>query len=68
MGGIPPTPGLVGGAHPFALLDRSVVHNGGNLLLRCHRRAIEMYGYECDLLTDTEVITTSLTSWCGAGA
>ena len=51
------TPGWWGGAHPFALLDRSVVHNGEISSYDANRRAIEMYGYECDLLTDTEVIT-----------
>ena len=51
------TPGWWGGAHPFALLDRSVVHNGEISSYDANRRTIEMYGYECDLLTDTEVIT-----------
>lgn len=51
------TPGWWGGAHPFALLDRSVVHNGEISSYDANRRTIEMYGYHCDLLTDTEVIT-----------
>ena len=51
------TPGWWGGAHPFALLDRSVVHNGEISSYDANRRAIEMYGYQCNLLTDTEVIT-----------
>lgn len=51
------TPGWWGGAHPFALLDRSVVHNGEISSYDANRRAIEMHGYHCDLLTDTEVIT-----------
>ena len=51
------TPGWWGGAHPFALLDYSVVHNGEISSYDANRRAIEMYGYECTLLTDTEVIT-----------
>ncbi|MDR3239582.1 MAG: glutamine amidotransferase family protein [Clostridiales bacterium] len=50
------TPGWWGGAHPFALLDYSVVHNGEISSYDANRRAIEMYGYKCDLLTDTEVI------------
>ena len=51
------TPGWWGGAHPFALLDLSVVHNGEISSYDANRRYIEMFGYHCDLLTDTEVIT-----------
>lgn len=51
------TPGWWGGAHPFALLDFSVVHNGEISSYDANRRYIEMYGYKCNLLTDTEVIT-----------
>ncbi len=51
------TPGWWGGAHPFALLDLSVVHNGEISSYDANRRWIEMYGYKCTLLTDTEVIT-----------
>jgi glutamate synthase domain-containing protein 1 len=51
------TPGWWGGAHPFALLDYSVVHNGEISSYDANRRAIEMYDYKCTLLTDTEVIT-----------
>lgn len=51
------TPGWWGGAHPFALLDYSVVHNGEISSYDANRRAIEMYGYTCTLQTDTEVIT-----------
>ena len=51
------TPGWWGGAHPFGLLDRSVVHNGEISSYDANRRTIEMYGYQCCLLTDTEVIT-----------
>ncbi|MCL2034135.1 MAG: glutamine amidotransferase family protein [Oscillospiraceae bacterium] len=50
------TPGWWGGAHPFALLDYSVVHNGEISSYDANRRAIEMYGYKCTLKTDTEVI------------
>ena len=46
-----------GGAHPFALLDYSVVHNGEISSYDANRRFIEMFGYRCTLLTDTEVIT-----------
>lgn len=51
------TPGWWGGAHPFALLDYSVVHNGEISSYDANRRYIEMFGYKCNLLTDTEVIT-----------
>ena len=51
------TPGWWGGAHPFALLDYTVVHNGEISSYDANRRAIEMHGYQCTLLTDTEVIT-----------
>ena len=51
------TPGWWGGAHPFALLDRSVVHNGEISSYDANRRYIEMFGYKCTLQTDTEVIT-----------
>ena len=51
------TPGWWGGAHPFALLDLSVVHNGEISSYDANRRYIEMFGYQCTLLTDTEVIT-----------
>ncbi|MGE5328669.1 MAG: class II glutamine amidotransferase, partial [Deltaproteobacteria bacterium] len=51
------TPGWWGGAHPFAMLDYSIVHNGEISSYDANRRFIEMYGYRCSLLTDTEVIT-----------
>lgn len=51
------TPGWWGGAHPFALLDYTIVHNGEISSYDANRRFIEMYGYKCNLLTDTEVIT-----------
>ena len=51
------TPGWWGGAHPFALLDFSIVHNGEISSYDANRRCIEMYGYKCTLQTDTEVIT-----------
>ncbi len=51
------TPGWWGGAHPFTLLDRSVVHNGEISSYDANRRFIEMFGYKCNLQTDTEVIT-----------
>lgn len=51
------TPGWWGGAHPFSLLDYSIVHNGEISSYDANRRYIEMFGYKCNLLTDTEVIT-----------
>ena len=51
------TPGWWGGAHPFGLLETSVVHNGEISSYDANRRSIEMYGYKCTLQTDTEVIT-----------
>nr|MDD6336213.1 glutamine amidotransferase family protein [bacterium] len=51
------TPGWWGGAHPFAVLDTSVVHNGEISSYDANRRFIEMFGYKCTLQTDTEVIT-----------
>ena len=51
------TPGWWGGAHPFGLLDYSVVHNGEISSYDANRRFIEMFGYKCSLKTDTEVIT-----------
>lgn len=51
------TPGWWGGAHPFSLLDSSIVHNGEISSYDANRRFIEMFGYKCTLQTDTEVIT-----------
>ena len=51
------TPGWWGGAHPFSLLDYTIVHNGEISSYDANRRYIESYGYKCTLLTDTEVIT-----------
>ena len=50
------TPGWWGGAHPFGLLDLSVVHNGEISSYDANRRYMEMFGYKCTLQTDTEVI------------
>jgi len=51
------TPGWWGGAHPFGLLNYSIVHNGEISSYDANRRYIEMFGYKCTLKTDTEVIT-----------
>ena len=59
------TPGWWGGAHPFALLDWSIVHNGEISSYDANRRCIEMYGYKCNLQTDTEASPISPTICCG---
>lgn len=51
------TPGWWGGAHPFGLLDYTIVHNGEISSYDANRRFLEMFGYKCKLLTDTEAIT-----------
>ena len=51
------TPGWWGGAHPFTLLNWSTVHNGEISSYDANKRFIEMFGYKCNLMTDTEVIT-----------
>jgi glutamate synthase domain-containing protein 1 len=50
------TPGWWGGAHPFTLLDWSIVHNGEITSYGINKRYLEMFGYRCTLLTDTEVV------------
>jgi len=51
------TPGWWGGAHPFTILDKAVVHNGEITSYGTNIRWLEMYGYYCLLQTDTEVIS-----------
>ena len=50
------TPGWWGGAHPFNILDWSVVHNGEISSYGINKRYLETYGYQCSLGTDTEVV------------
>ena len=50
------TPGWWGGAHPFGLLDWTVVHNGEISSYGINRRYLEQFGYRCTMQTDTEVI------------
>ena len=45
-----------GGAHPFSLLGWAIVHNGEISSYGTNRRYVEMYGYNCTLKTDTEVL------------
>lgn len=50
------TAGWWGGAHPFSILDWTVVHNGEISSYGTNRRFLEMYGYKCTMHTDTEVM------------
>jgi glutamate synthase domain-containing protein 1 len=50
------TSGWWGGAHPFNLLDWSVVHNGEITSYGTNKRYIESFGYRCTMGTDTEVV------------
>jgi len=50
------TAGWWGGAHPFNLLDWSVVHNGEITSYGTNQRYIESFGYKCTMYTDTEVV------------
>jgi glutamate synthase domain-containing protein 1 len=50
------SPGWWGGAHPFNILDWTVVHNGELSSYGINRRFLEMYGYKCTMQTDTEVL------------
>jgi len=49
--------GWWGGAHPFGLLNFSIVHNGEISSYGRNQRYVASLGYECSLSTDTEVIT-----------
>jgi len=46
-----------GGAHPFGILDWSVVHNGEISSYGINKRYLENFGYVSALQTDTEVLT-----------
>jgi glutamate synthase domain-containing protein 1 len=50
------TPGWWGGAHPFNILDWTVIHNGELSSYGINRRFLEMHGYKCTMQTDTEVL------------
>ena len=50
------TPAWWGGAHPFSILDWTVIHNGEISSYGINRRYLEMYGYKCTMQTDTEVL------------
>lgn len=51
------TPGWWGGAHPFTVLDWSIVHNGEISSYGINYRFIDTHGYTCSMMTDTEVVT-----------
>ena len=50
------SPAWWGGAHPLSVLDWSVCHNGEITSYGVNRKLVEMAGYRCSVLTDTEVI------------
>ncbi len=50
------TPGWWGGAHPFCILDWTVVHNGEISSYGINRRYLEQFGYHCTMQTDTEIV------------
>ena len=50
------SPGWWGGAHPFGILDWSVIHNGEISSYGVNRRYLESFNYYCCLSTDTEVM------------
>ena len=50
------TPGWWGGAHPFTILDWAIVHNGEISSYGINKRYVEMFGYQCTMKTDTEVM------------
>jgi glutamate synthase domain-containing protein 1 len=50
------TPGWWGGAHPFCILDWTVIHNGEISSYGINRRYLEQFGYHCTMQTDTEVV------------
>jgi glutamate synthase domain-containing protein 1 len=50
------TPGWWGGAHPFSILDWTVVHNGEISSYGINKRYLEQFGYQCTMQTDTEVV------------
>jgi glutamate synthase domain-containing protein 1 len=50
------TRGWWGGAHPFSILDNSIVHNGEITSYGTNKRFLESYGYKCSYFTDSEVL------------
>lgn len=54
------TQGWWGGAHPFGMLNWSVVHNGEISSYGINMRHLEMHGYKCSMHTDTEVVAYAI--------
>ncbi len=54
------TPGWWGGAHPFNILDWTVVHNGEISSYGINQRFLEQFGYHCTMQTDTEVVAYAI--------
>lgn len=54
------TPGWWGGAHPFNILDWTVVHNGEISSYGTNRFYLEQFGYQCTMQTDTEVVAYAI--------
>ena len=54
------TPGWWGGAHPFNILDWTVIHNGELSSYGINQRFLEEFGYHCTMQTDTEVIAYAI--------
>lgn len=58
------TGGWWGGAHPFGMLEWSIVHNGELSSYGVNKRYVKSFGYECTLFTDSEVISYMLDLLC----
>jgi glutamate synthase domain-containing protein 1 len=54
------TQGWWGGAHPFNILDWTVVHNGEISSYGINKRYLEMYDYHCTMHTDSEVLAYAI--------
>jgi glutamate synthase domain-containing protein 1 len=54
------TPGWWGGAHPFNILDWTVIHNGEISSYGINKRFLEEFSYHCTMQTDTEVIAYAI--------
>lgn len=54
------TPGWWGGAHPFSILDWTVVHNGEISSYGINQRYLEQFGYRCTMQTDSEVVAYAI--------
>ena len=54
------TPGWWGCAHPFCILDWTVVHNGEISSYGINKRYLEQFGYHCTMQTDSEAIAYAI--------